>query len=103
MHIVLVNIQVKPEHIEDFKRATLLNVQNSLKEKGIHHFDLLQRADDPNRFILLEVYQTPDDQQKHRETSHYQVWKEAVADMMAEPRQGVKYVNLYPDDKVWEK
>jgi autoinducer 2-degrading protein len=44
---------------------------------------------------------TPDDPAEHKETAHYQAWRDAVAEMMAEPRSSVKYVNLYPDDEGW--
>jgi quinol monooxygenase YgiN len=50
---------------------------------------------------LMEVYRTTDDQLLHRETKHYQTWKNAVGDMQAEPRQGIKYVNVFPADSGW--
>lgn len=96
MHIVHVHIHVKPEVVEEFKTATLENAQNSIQEAGVLRFDVLQQADDPTRFVLVEVYKTPDDQLRHRDTRHYQVWRDSVADMMAEPRQGIKYLNLTP-------
>jgi len=102
MYIVLVHIHIKPEAIDDFKKATIENARNSVKEPGIAQFGFLQQSEDPSRFTLLEVYRTPDDQLKHRETKHYQVWKDAVADMMADPRQGIKYVNVFPDDSEWK-
>jgi (4S)-4-hydroxy-5-phosphonooxypentane-2,3-dione isomerase len=101
MHIVLVHIHVKPEAIEDFKKVTIDNARNSIKEPGIFQFDCLQQAEDPCRFTLVEAYRTPEDQLLHRETKHYQAWKDAVGDMQAEPRQGIKYVNVYPDDAEW--
>ena len=101
MHIVLVHIHVKPEAIENFKKATTENARNSIKEAGILQFDCLQQTEDPSRFTLMEVYHTPEDQLLHRETKHYSAWKDAVADMQAEPRQGIKYVNVYPDDSEW--
>ncbi len=101
MHIVLVNIHVKPEAIDAFKAASLENAKNSIREPGIVRFDILQQAEDPTRFILVEVYRKPEDQAKHRDTPHYQFWKDLVADMMAEPRVGVKYSNLFPADSDW--
>jgi (4S)-4-hydroxy-5-phosphonooxypentane-2,3-dione isomerase len=102
MHIVLVHIHIKPEAIEGFKKATTENARNSAKEPGVAQFSFLQQSEDPSRFTLVEAYRTPDDQLKHRETKHYQVWKDAVADMMADPRQGIKYVNVYPGDAEWK-
>jgi autoinducer 2-degrading protein len=50
---------------------------------------------------LVEAYRTPDDPARHKETAHYQTWRDAVADMMAEPRSSVKYDNIFPDDVGW--
>ncbi|NPV85038.1 MAG: antibiotic biosynthesis monooxygenase [Anaerolineae bacterium] len=98
MHIVIVHVHVKEESISDFIALTLENARNSIREAGIVRFDFLQMADDPAKFVLYEVYRTPDDQLKHRETNHYQKWKAAVEEMMAEPRLGVKYKNLFPEN-----
>ena len=64
---------------------------------------MIQQADDPTRVVLIEVYRTSEDSAKHKETTHYKIWKDAVADMMAGPRAGVKYDNLFPYDEGWEK
>jgi (4S)-4-hydroxy-5-phosphonooxypentane-2,3-dione isomerase len=97
MHIVIVHIHVKPEAIDEFIIATKENARNSNKESGISRFDVIQMVDDPSRFELIEVYKSPEDQLKHRETEHYKVWKEKAEKMMAEPRQGVKYINIFPE------
>jgi len=101
MFIVHVHVHVKPEFVEPFKEATLENARNSVQEPGIARFDVIQQLDDPTRFVLVEVYRTPDDPGEHKETAHYQAWRDAVAEMMAEPCHSVKYVNLYPDDEGW--
>ena len=103
MHIVLVHVHVKPEYLEAFKAATLENARNSLQEPGVVRFDFLQQAEDPTRFTLVEVYQTPEDQLRHRETHHYLTWRDTVPDMMAETRVGIKYANLFPEDSGWHK
>lgn len=97
MHIVHVHVHVKPEDVEAFKLATIENAQNSAREPGVARFDVVQHADDPARFILIEHYKSPDDQIKHRETAHYQKWRDAVAGLMAEPRTAVKVVGIYPE------
>ncbi len=101
MIIVHVHVHVKPECVEAFKTATIQNARESVKEPGIARFDVIQSTEDPTRFILVEVYRTPEDPARHKETTHYQVWRDVVADMMAEPRTSVKYVNIYPDDQGW--
>lgn len=101
MHIVHVHVQVKPEFIEAFKAATLENARSSVQEAGVARFDVLQQRDDPTRFILVEVYRTAEAPARHKETAHYARWRDAVAEMMAEPRRGVWYDNLFPPDEGW--
>ena len=98
MHIVLVHVHVTPDSVDSLKKANLGNPRGSVQETGVVRFDVLQQADDPTRFTLVEVYQTPEDQIKHRETAHYLKWRDAVGGMMAEPRQGIRYTNLFPED-----
>ncbi len=100
MMIVHVQIQVKPELVDAFKEATIENGRHSIQEPGIVRFDFLQQADNPSRFLLVEIYRTPDDQARHRETDHYKKWRDTVADMMAEPRSPIKYTNLFPPDEL---
>jgi quinol monooxygenase YgiN len=101
MHIVLVDVKVKKTEIENFKAATKVNAENSNKEKGIARFDVIQDIDDPTHFILMEIYRTLDDPARHKETAHYRVWREIVEPMMAQPRVGKKYINIYPTDDGW--
>lgn len=102
MFIVHVFVHVKEDRIEDFKRATLENARNSVKEPGIARFDVVQQKDDPARFILVEVYRTYEDPAKHKETEHYSKWRDTVEEMMAEPRSSIKYTNVFPDEKGWD-
>ena len=102
MYIVHVFVHVKPEHVEAFKTATLENARNSIQEPGIARFDVIQQQDDPTRFVLVEVYRTPDDPARHKDTAHYQKWRDTVADMMAEPRTSIKYTNVFPDETGWD-
>jgi quinol monooxygenase YgiN len=101
MLVVHVQVYVKPECVMAFLQATDANARESLKEPGVARFDLVQQADAPNRFVLVEAYRTADGQAKHRETQHYQTWRDAVAPMMAEPRTGVKYTSIFPPEEFW--
>jgi quinol monooxygenase YgiN len=101
MLVVHVHVHVKPECVEAFKAATLENARQSVREPGIARFDVVQQADDPTRFVLVEVYRTPDAPAAHKETKHYQVWRDAVAPMMAESRTSVKFANVFPEDAGW--
>ena len=101
MHIVHVFVHVKPNAQADFEQATLANAEASLTEPGVARFDVIRQQDDPERFVLVEVYRSPEAALAHKETAHYARWRDTVADMMAEPRSSVKYVNLHPDDAGW--
>lgn len=101
MLIVHVHVHVKEGMEEAFRKASLENAKQSVEELGIARFDVLQQADDLKRFVLVEVYRTAEDPARHKETKHYQIWRDAVAEMMAEPRHSVKYENLFPEDAGW--
>lgn len=101
MFIVHVNVKVKDDCVEAFRDATLENARQSIQEPGIARFDVIQQVDDPTRFVLVEVYRTFGDPARHKETAHYQKWRDAVEPMMGEPRQSVKYNNCFPDDPGW--
>lgn len=101
MLVVHVHARVKPECVEAFRLATIENARNSVREPGIARFDVAQQADDPARFILVEAYRTADAIVAHKATAHYARWRDAVADMMAEPRTAVKYANVYPPNEGW--
>ncbi len=102
MFIVHVFAHVKPDQVETFRAATIENARNSIQEPGIARFDVIQQQDEPTRFVLVEVYRTSDDPARHKETAHYQKWRDTVADMMAEPRTSVKYANVFPDEQGWD-
>jgi quinol monooxygenase YgiN len=72
-----------------------------VQEPGIARFDVIQQSDDATRFVLVEVYRTDEAPARHKETAHYQVWRDRVAEMMAEPRTSVKYRNLFPPEEGW--
>ena len=101
MLIVHVHVRVKPECVEAFRRASLENARQSVQEPGVARFDIVQQADDPTRFVFVEAYHTADAPAAHKETAHYQTWRDLVAPMMAEPRSSVKFTNLFPDDRGW--
>lgn len=101
MLVVHVHVHLKSEFVDAFRQATLENARNSVQEPGIARFDVIQQHDDPTHFVLIEVYRTPDDPARHKETAHYQTWRDTVAEMMAEPRHSIKYENVFPTDEGW--
>ena len=96
MHVTLVRVRVKPEAIDAFIAATRANHEASIQEAGNRRFDVLQSPDDPARFILYEAYASADDAAAHKATAHYLAWRDAVAELMAEPRRGETMNGLFP-------
>jgi autoinducer 2-degrading protein len=99
MLVTCVTVYVKPDHIDDFIRATSANHNESVKEPGNMRFDVLQRMDDPTCFLLYEAYETDEAAAAHKLTPHYLKWRETVADWMAKPRQGIPHRVIRPLDR----
>jgi len=96
MIVTCVHVHVKPESVKEFIAASTANHLESVKEKGNLRFDFVQQADDPCRFMIYEAYESDDAAAAHKSTPHYLRWRDVVRDMMAEPRNGVKYIILQP-------
>lgn len=101
MHILTVYAHVKPEYVDAFRQATQENAANTRREPQVVRFDVLQEAEDPTRFALIEVYRSPEGHAQHRQTAHYSTWVEKVTPMMAEPRSRTIYRNVDPTDANW--
>jgi autoinducer 2-degrading protein len=101
VHIVHVFVHVKPGCEAAFEEATLANARASLGEPGVARFDVVRQQDEPTRFVLVEVYRSPEAALAHKQTAHYATWRDTVAEMMAEPRSSMKYVPLHPDEAGW--
>lgn len=98
MYAVAVTVWVKPDHVEDFIKATLDNARNSRTEPLNVRFDVLQHEDDPAQFLIYEIYRSIEGFRQHQQTPHYFAWREAVADWMAQPRKGLKYRAVFFGD-----
>lgn len=99
--IVHVDVAVAPDRVNAFLAATDENARASRDEPGVVRFDVLRDRDDPARVVLVEVYRDEAAAAAHKDTAHYQTWRDAVAPMMARPRTSTRYVNQSPDDADW--
>lgn len=99
MIVTLVHIWVKPGMADTFIKVSEENHKNSVKEPGNLRFDLLRDANDENKFVLYEAYESESAAAAHKDTVHYQKWRDTVADMMAQPRRGDKHLIICPTDK----
>jgi autoinducer 2-degrading protein len=98
MHVTIVHVWVKPEHIDAFIAAARANHQASVREPGNRRFDVLQDTSDPGKFVLYEAYASAKDAAAHKTTAHYLAWRDTVAEMMARPREGIAHTGLFPSD-----
>jgi quinol monooxygenase YgiN len=101
MNTLLVSLHVKPESVDEFKAIALDNAKNSLQEPGVARFDIVRQADDGTRFLLIETYRSAEAMAQHKQTPHYNRWREAVEPLLAEPRTRVVYENVFPDESGW--
>ena len=98
MLVVHVHVRVRPGQAGEFLAATLVNARASLAEPGVLRFDVIQDEADAAHVVLVEVYRDADASAAHKLTPHYAVWRDTVAEMMAEPRRSVRYSVVFPDD-----
>jgi autoinducer 2-degrading protein len=96
MLVVHVHARVRRDGVGDFLAATLVNARASLAEPGVLRFDVIQDQADPAHVILVEVYRDADAPAAHKLTPHYAAWRDAVAEMMAEPRESARYSAVFP-------
>lgn len=99
--VIHVHARVREESIGPFRVATLANAEASRREPGVVRFDVIQDRDEPGHFVLIEIYRGPEAAAAHKQTAHYALWRDAVAPLMAEPRQSTKFVNVSPEDPGW--
>ena len=99
--VVHVDVAVVLDHVDAFLDATQENAVASRDEPGVVRFDLLSDRADPGHVVLVEIYRDEAAAAAHKQTPHYQRWRETVAPMMARPRQATRYVNTSPEDGEW--
>lgn len=96
MLTVHVHVRVRPEDVDRFLEATVANARASIEEPGVLRFDVLADDADPTHVVLVEVYKDADAPAAHRETPHYLLWRDTVADMMAQPRERTQLRTVFP-------
>ena len=99
MIVTCVHVHVKDDRIDDFMEASKQNHKGSVLEPGNLRFDVLQSSNDPSWFLLYEAYESEEAAAAHKNTAHYQAWRETVAPWMAEPRVGEPYRIVCPEER----
>ena len=94
MIATLVFVNVIPEFTAEFEKITEYNHINSRKEEGNVRFDVLHDNNDPNKYVLYEVYRDKEAAAAHKETEHYKKWRDTVEPYMAVKRVGIGHTPL---------
>ncbi|MGA2914904.1 MAG: antibiotic biosynthesis monooxygenase [Sedimentisphaerales bacterium] len=97
MFVVHIYIQVKPEYIGEFKKISVENAQSSIREPGIKRFDVLQQSDDPTRFVLVEAYLDETGVSQHKQTAHYNKWRQVAEKMIVGERTRTRFTPVWPE------
>ena len=79
-HVIVVSLEIKPEHVEEFKKAATIDAVGSRTEPQCYRFDVLQDKSDPNKFLYYEVYENDGDAITfHRAQPHFKAWSDFKA------------------------
>ena len=101
MLTVIVTLQVRPDKVDDFLRAIHENAVATLNdEPGCLRFDVHRNTEDPNQFVLYEIYQDAASfYDEHRSTRHYSKWRAAAADYVVAGSQVNTFcAPVFPDE-----
>ena len=85
LHVVLVQVTIRPELQDDFEAALLHNARESVRrDPGCLRFDVSQDKDHPTRWVLYEVYDSPEAHATHRQSSHFLAYDAVAARAVVE-------------------
>lgn len=96
MYLFHATVTVAAGTEEEFAAVCAANSRASLEEPGCLRFEVLQDADDPTRFVLVEAYRSEDDLASHKTTDHYKAWAEVANRVQVEPRSKRVYRQVAP-------
>ncbi len=96
MFVVIVDIVIKKEFVDDFRKAVLRQGENSMsREEGCLGFDILEDPEDPAHITLYETYtDAATFHDVHRQTPHFQEYARATAPWVE--RKGMRALT-----KIW--
>ena len=94
MYLFHAYVRVAAGSEAEFAEACAVNSRASLQEPGCLRFDVLQQADEPARFVLVEAYESEDDLAAHKTTDHYKAWAEVANRLQVEPRSKTVFTLL---------
>ena len=97
MNVTLVEINIKPDRVEEFLEVFRANHEGAIREPGNLRFDVLQDPKVKTRFFIYEAYQDDAAVQAHKETPHYLACVEKLEALMSEPRKKRCFIGVMPE------
>jgi (4S)-4-hydroxy-5-phosphonooxypentane-2,3-dione isomerase len=85
MFSLIVHLQIDPTGREEFLDAMRANAETSVQdEPGCLRFDLCSVADDPDRFVLYELYADEAAFAEHKAAPHFADWRAVASRVVIE-------------------
>ncbi len=99
MEILMVQFNVKPEHVDGFLEASIGDGRGSVShEYGCHRFDVIQENTNPTFLAFCEVYDDEAAVDIHGTMPHYIKWRDATKDMAEGKPLVSRCRNVFPND-----
>lgn len=83
MYVLVVQLQVKPEHVDLFMHHALANAGAAREEPGCRQFDVLVDPNDRTRVMLYEVYADEQAFEEHQMTAHFKKYLAEAVPLLA--------------------
>ncbi|MDN2485159.1 (4S)-4-hydroxy-5-phosphonooxypentane-2,3-dione isomerase [Kosakonia sacchari] len=96
MNVTLVEINIKPDRVDEFLEVFRANHEGAIREPGNLRFDVLQDPKVKTRFFIYEAYRDEAAVQAHKETPHYRACVAKLEELMSEPRKKRSFIGLLP-------
>mmetsp|Transcript_364 Transcript_364/g.742 ORF Transcript_364/g.742 Transcript_364/m.742 type:complete len:155 (+) Transcript_364:42-506(+) len=77
---ILVEVEVKPERLDEFLDVMKADSEGSRTEPGCLRFDVMQDSENPCKFWFYEVYKDAAAAAAHRDFPHFKLWTDFKAD-----------------------
>jgi (4S)-4-hydroxy-5-phosphonooxypentane-2,3-dione isomerase len=84
VYINAIDLVIIPSELPKFMEAIKENAANSVKEPGVHEFNVNVLADNPNHVFLYEVYDNEDALKAHLQTPHFLKFRAATQGMVVD-------------------
>jgi len=83
VYCIVVHMELKAGVRKKFLDAMLVNAEASVRdESGCITFDVVESRDEPECFLLYEIYESEAAFEAHKQTPHFKTFQAAVGDLL---------------------